>query len=273
MAALNPLVSTGWLEGLLHDESLRIADCRWALTDPARGREEYLSAHIPTARYFSLDDDLAAATGPGRHPLPRATTFAQEMGHVGIGDEHTVVAYDDRGGAYAARLWWMLRSLGHNNVHVLDGGWTAWVNEPRSTTTEIPTWQASSLNVAPEWTGIVDREQVASGGDGLLLLDARAPERYRGEEEPIDPIAGHIPGAFNIPFEGNLRESGHFLPVEELEERFAVADSNLAIVSYCGSGVTSCHNVLALEVIGQSGTLLYPGSWSDWCGAGGEIAT
>jgi len=273
VATLNPLVSTEWLEGLLHDETLRIADCRWFLTEPARGRQEYLTAHIPTARYFSLDDDLAATTGPGRHPLPGAKVFAEEMGRVGIGSEHTVVAYDDSGGAYAARLWWMLRSLGHEKVHVINGGWKAWSNEPRSTTTEIPTWEPTVLNVASEWTGVVDRKQIASDGDGMLLLDARTPERYRGEEEPIDPVAGHIPGAFNIPFAGNVGESGHFLPVEELKKRFSAASSGLEVVNYCGSGVTSCHNVLALEVIGHTDALLYPGSWSDWCTSGGEVAT
>jgi thiosulfate/3-mercaptopyruvate sulfurtransferase len=272
VAALNPLVSTDWLGNRLHDESLRIADCRFYLAEPGRGRREYLAGHIPTALYFSLDDDLTGSTGPGRHPLPDAVTFAAAVGQRGISKKHAVVVYDDQGGGIAARLWWMLRSLGHQRVHVLDGGWAAWTSEPRSVTTEIPIWRPALFEAWGDWSGLVDREKVATD-ESLLLIDARAPERYRGEVEPIDPIPGHIPGAFNIPYTGNVNTGGHHLDAEALRERFAIAAGDAAVVSYCGSGVTACSNLLALAIAGFPDALLYAGSWSDWCTTGGEIST
>lgn len=272
VAPLNPLVSTEWLGGQLHDEKLRIADCRFNLAEPHRGYEEYLAAHIPTARYFSLEQDLTGTDGPGRHPLPDATAFATTIGEMGIGHEHTVVVYDDQGGGVAARLWWMLRSLGHRRVHVLDGGWAAWTAEPRSVTTEIPVWKPTVFAGPDEWSGVISRHEIAAT-DGLLLLDARAPERYRGEHEPIDPIPGHIPGAVNIPYAGNVVATGHYLEPAVLRERFAIATGHDTIVNYCGSGVTACSNILALAAAGYPDTLLYPGSWSDWCTSGGPIAT
>lgn len=270
MATLNPLVSTEWLGEQLHDESLRIADCRFYLAEPDRGRQEYLAGHIPTALYFSLDDDLTGATGPGRHPLPDATVFAATVGRAGIGKEHTVVVYDDQGGGIAARLWWMLRSLGHERAYVLDGGWRAWTAEPRSVTTEVPVWDPVAFTTSGDWSGVITRDEIADNQQ-LLLIDARAAERYRGEHEPIDPVPGHIPGAFNIPYAGNVDATGHHLDPDALRERFAVAAGKAGVVNYCGSGVTACSNILALTIAGVPDPLLYPGSWSDWCTGGGEI--
>jgi thiosulfate/3-mercaptopyruvate sulfurtransferase len=273
VAALNPLVSTEWLADRLYDESLRVVDCRFYLAEPDRGREEYLAGHIPTAFYVSLDDDLTGVSGPGRHPLPDASAFKARMGQIGIGSEHTVVVYDDQGAGYSARLWWMLRSRGHDRVHVLDGGWGVWSEEPRSVTTEIPVWQPTVFAGSPEWTGIISREQIVASDNSVLLIDARNPERYRGEIEPIDPVAGHIPGAYNIPYADNVGDDGRFLETAALEERFAIAANAGTIVAYCGSGVTACNNLLAMAIVGHTDALRYPGSWSDWCGNGGEVAT
>lgn len=269
---MNPLVTTEWLGEWLHDDSIRIADCRFYLADPEQGLAEYRAGHIPTAKYFSLDDDLTGASGPGRHPLPEPADFAHRMQQAGIGDEHTVVVYDSGNGSIAARMWWMLRSLGHPNVTVLDGGWSSWSTEPRSTTSEDPIWDITSLTLAADWSGTITKEEIVATDD-LLLIDSRAETRYRGEEEPIDPVAGHIPGAINLPYQGNNLTSGQFLPSDDLEGRFDRIAEAGRTVFYCGSGVTACNNILAATVAGHPGALLYPGSWSDWCTSGGEVAT
>ncbi len=272
METVGPLVSTGWLEYQLHDEEVRIVDCRFYLAEPQRGYDEYMSAHIPTAVYLSLDDHLTGAEGPGRHPLPDPEAFAAVMSKIGIGDDHTVVVYDQNGAGIAARLWWMLRSLGHSKTVVLDGGWAAWSAEPRSTTTEVPSWEPANMAMADTWSGTIDRKTIEANRDRFTLLDSRARERHRGEIEPIDPISGHIPGSFNIPYQGNTDDAGRFLSVEDLAGRFESIDPSDQVVVYCGSGVTACNNILAMDLAGITGTLLYPGSWSDWSGAGGEVA-
>ncbi len=273
MASLGPLVTADWLGRQLHDDDLRIFDCRFYSAEPDRGRDEYAFAHIPGSKYLSLDDDLASDEGPGRHPLPEPGTFAAKLGAIGVGDEHTVIVYDQADGAMGARLWWMLRSLGHDRVALLDGGWASWVAEGRSTTAEIPNWAPASLSFPDRWAHTIDREVISSGEQALFLVDSRSPERYRGEEEPFDPIAGHIPGAFNLPYTGNTTEDGHFLQVAELQERFAAIDTSQRLVVYCGSGVTACNNILAMELAGIEQPHLYPGSWSDWCTSGGDVAT
>lgn len=272
MAPLKPLVTTAWLGSMLHDETLRIADCRWYLAEPQRGREQYQAGHIPGARYLSLDDDLAAPPGRGRHPLPDPVAWRAHLGGLGIGTTHTVIAYDDRGGAIAARLWWMLRSLGHERVAVLNGGWTSWVAERRSITTEAPTWPEVTLSGSSRWAGIIDRETLQKRLGSVTIIDARAEERFRGDDEPIDPVAGHIPTATNIPFEGNLGRRDRFLATHELTARFDFVSAERDTVAYCGSGVTACHNLLAMTITGIDDALLYPGSWSDWSGAGGPVA-
>jgi thiosulfate/3-mercaptopyruvate sulfurtransferase len=273
VAPLNPLVTTQWLGDNLYADDLRVVDCRFYLAEPDQGRREYDEGHLPTAIYLSLDDDLTGATGPGRHPLPAVAEFVATLRRVGIGNQHRVVAYDDRDGAIAARLWWMFRSLGHTAVSVLDGGYAAWAAEPRSVTTEVPRFPPAGYEAPENWSGTIDRKAIAAGDMSLLLVDAREAARYRGDEEPIDPVAGHIPGAINLPYEENVLPSGHFRPVAELAKRFPAADAASTLVSYCGSGVTACHNLLALELAGHTGALLYPGSWSDWCTTGGPVAT
>lgn len=273
MATLKPIVTTAWLGDMLHHETVRLADCRWYLAEPDRGREEYLAGHVPGARYFSLDDDLAARDGPGRHPLPDPVAWREHIGGLGIGSEHMVVAYDDRGGAIAARLWWMLRSLGHERVAVLDGGWTTWKAERRSITTEVPVWPGAILNGSAQWTGVIDRETLQERLGTVTLVDARAAERFRGDEEPIDPVAGHIPTALSVPYEGNLGRRNRFLAPHQLAARFSFVSPQRDTVAYCGSGVTACHDLLAMTIAGMDDALLYPGSWSDWSGTGGLVAT
>jgi thiosulfate/3-mercaptopyruvate sulfurtransferase len=272
VATLNPLVSTEWLGYELLDDDIRIVDCRFYLAEPGRGAAEYATAHIPSAGYCSLDEHLTATEGPGRHPLPAPADFATVARNLGIEDHHTVVVYDQGDAGVAARMWWMLRSLGHERTAVLDGGWAAWVSEPRSTTSEVPEWAPGILNLASEWSGVVDRESIERRAESLFLIDSRATQRHRGELEPIDPVAGHIPGSQNIPYQGNTDDTGRFLPIEELAERFRHVNTSQETVAYCGSGVTACQNILAMEAAGISGVALYPGSWSDWCTSGGEIA-
>lgn len=269
---MTPLVSTKWVGERLHDDEIRIVDCRFHLDDPDRGRSSYAAGHIPSARYMSLEDDLTGSAGPGRHPLPDPGEFAERLGSFGIGSDHRVVAYDGSGGAFAARLWWMLRALGHKRVTVLDGGWEAWSAEPRSVTSEPTVWKPAAFGGNGRWTGTIDGELLAESLGDVVVIDARAADRYRGEHEPIDPVAGHIPGAMNIPYQGNTDEFGCFLPAQVLAERFAAAAAG-RVVCYCGSGVTACSNLLAMAVAGMEGALLYPGSWSDWCTSGREIAT
>ncbi len=271
MASLDPLVTTDWLGDQLHADELRVVDCRFHLDAPDRGRSEYLRGHIPTARYLSLDDDLTGDGGPGRHPLPPAAGFAAKLARLGIGDGHTVVVYDSDDGSIAARLWWMLRSLGHPATYVLDGGWAAWLDMPGSQTAEVPEWPEAVFTASTEWTGVIDRDGIVRRRPELLLVDARRPARFAGDEEPIDPVAGHIPGAINVPYAGNTDDSGRFLDAVELRDRFRLVDQADTVVCYCGSGVTACSNLLALARAGWEDVLLYPGSWSDWCTSGGDI--
>ena len=259
-----PLVTTEWLGEQLHDEEIRVIDTRFYLSEPERGLAEYRAGHVPGSRYLSLDDDLTGTTGPGRHPLPDPADFSARLYAMGVGSGHLVVAYDQNDAGIASRLWWMLRSLGHHSVAVLDGGWDAWVAEFRSTTSEVPSWERSDLDLADRWSGTIERQDVADGSEQLFLIDSRAPERHRGEVEPIDPIAGHIPGSYNIPYQGNTDDSGRFLPVERLQQRFAAVDTSARVVCYCGSGVTACNNILAMTLAGIDDVTLYPGSWSGW---------
>lgn len=269
-----PIVSTDWLSRHLDHSVLRLADVRWYLGEPDRGRQAYRDAHIPDAVYVDLDADLSAAEGPGRHPLPAWDVFAARMGELGIGDDSVVVAYDDRGGGVASRLWWMLRAIGHERTYVLDGGLEAWVADGYATTDELPDHPPGvlAINVRPDIS--LDRDELSHRRDAVLMLDARAGERYRGEIEPLDPVAGHIPGAANAPYEDNLGADGRFLPAEVLAQKYrALGVGERETVVYCGSGVTACHDLLAIELAGLGAAKLYPGSWSDWSTAGYEVAT
>jgi thiosulfate/3-mercaptopyruvate sulfurtransferase len=262
MRPIEPLVSAAWLEGRRNERDLRIVDVRWRLGHPGAGRRLYEASHLPGAVYLDVDGDLAGppGSGPGRHPLPAPARFAEAMERSGIGDGTRVVAYDDQGGAIAARLWFLLRYFGHDTGAVLDGGLATWTGP---LTAEVPAFPRARFTPKPRPELVVDRTRVALGG--ALVLDARAPERYRGDLEPIDPKAGHVPGAVNAPFAGNFDSAGHFLPPEELRRRFAGLGATVdrEVIAYCGSGVTACNDLLALELAGVPAKL-YEGSWSDW---------
>jgi thiosulfate/3-mercaptopyruvate sulfurtransferase len=267
------LVSTEWLAAHLDDSNLRVADVRWYLFEKERtGKQEYLKGHIPGAVFLDVDVDLAAPVGqgPGRHPLPRAEAFAESVSRAGISATTHVIAYDDRGGATAARLWWLLRYFGHDGVSLLDGGITRWTAEGRPLQAHIPTPARAAFVARPRADWVVDRETVdASRQDRTaVILDSRVPERYEGKVEPIDPKPGHIPGAVNAPLAGNLRapEDPRFLDPPALRKRFEELGAGRGgrVIAYCGSGVNACQNIFAMELAGFENTLLYEGSWSDW---------
>ena len=266
------LIDVPTLQAHLADPNFRVVDCRFELGEPGAGRAVYQRGHIPAATYAHLDDDLSGPRTPwtGRHPLPDASTLAATFSRLGIDGDTQVVAYDDSGGAYAARLWWLLRWLGHVSVAVLDGGLAA--------------WQAAGLPLSTSATSVAARRFVAAApvvaqvtADELALLlarkacwllDARSTERFEGRIEPLDPRAGHIPGASSRPFARNLGPDGRFLAPAALQDqlsRLLRGRPATEVVSMCGSGVTACHTLLALEIAGLSGARLYAGSWSEWC--------
>jgi thiosulfate/3-mercaptopyruvate sulfurtransferase len=266
------LVSVKDLAARIDDPHLRIVDVRWYLGQPGHGRAAYDHGHLPGAVFLDLDDDLSAPTGPGRHPLPDPAVFARRLGAAGIGDGDLVVAYDDVGGWVAARLWWMLDDLGHDRAAVLDGGIPAWIAAGRSLTTTIPDAVAAHLGLAGQWTKVVDRAELRASLGRVLLLDARGPARYRGETEPVDAYPGHIPTARSAPTTDNLDPGGRFLPPEQLASHFLAlgADRGPVVVS-CGSGVSACHDSLAMRIAGLPDPILYPGSYSDWTRAGEPV--
>lgn len=270
------LISTAELQSVQEGagEDLMICDVRFVLTDHAQGRRAFEESRIAGAVYVDLHEDLADPTAPtgGRHPLPSPRAFAHTCERLGITPTTVVVAYDDVGGAMAARLWWMLRAVGHQHVQVLDGGWTTWVAEGRPVETGAPSGVRPSqapggYRVPDAWPQVVDAAVVAAGlgaSDAPLLVDARAPERFRGEVEPLDARAGHIPGAINL-FNGSLLGSdGRHRPLEELQTICAPILQAPEAVMYCGSGVAACHLLFAAHLLGRDDLRLYAGSWSDW---------
>lgn len=265
------LISAADLAVHLADPSVVIVDVRHDLGQPdAWGEAEYRRGHLPGARFAHLDRDLSAPKSGrnGRHPLPSPEASAAVFGRLGIDATKQVVAYDQGAGTYAARLWWMLRRLGHDAVAVLDGGIDAWKREGFPLTTDVAAAQPTVFTVR-QVTPSVDVETVAANlaSPSQLLVDARGRERFRGDVEPIDPIPGHIPGAVNRPYTENLRPDGTFKPAVQLADEFAalIKDRPLqSVVHYCGSGVTACHNLLAMTHAGIVGARLYPGSWSEW---------
>jgi len=267
------LISVSDLGPYLGDTDWVVCDCRHDLADTEAGRRAYAESHIPGARFVHLDEDLSAPkTGRnGRHPLPDPQKFVRRLGELGIDGSKQVVTYDASGGPYAARLWWMLRWLGHDAVAVLDGGWNAWLNAPHSITTNpLPKIEATRFVPRIRTEEAVDAKAIAAclGKPGPILLDARAPNRFRGESETLDPVAGHIPGAINRFFQVNLDADEKFKPAAALRREFGEALGGSApehVTHYCGSGVTACHNLLAMEIAGLAGSRLYPGSWSEWC--------
>ena len=269
--AFTTLIDTETLAPHLTDPGFAILDCRFKIEDVTWGEREYSTRHIPGAIYADLERDLSGTkTGAnGRHPLPNAAGLADTFGRHGIDASVQVVAYDQDAGMYASRLWWMLRWLGHDAVAVLDGGFARWTAEGRATAAGRETRQPRRFTGAPRagMTATIDDVAGIRSRADWRLVDARAPERYRGETETIDRTAGHIPGAANHFFKWNVNETGRFRSPEELRERLQKTLGGIPpdrVVSYCGSGVTACHNLLALEHAGLSGARLYPGSWSEW---------
>ncbi len=258
---MSPLISPRQLHDRLAD--VAVLDVRYRLGGPP-GRPQFEAGHVPGAAYVDLDDDLADEPGPrGRHPLPETDRFLAAMRRAGVRQGRPVVVYDDWEGRAAARCWWLLRHHGHESVRVLDGGWAAWQAEVGDVETGPETPRAAGdLAGSPGAMPVVD-SLTAMGVS--VLVDARAPERFRGETEPIDPVAGHVPGAVNVPSVDNLDPSGRFRPADELREVYARvgASDGVDVAAYCGSGVVACHDLLALEVAGLRGAL-YPGSWSEW---------
>ncbi len=266
------LISPQELIPHLGSPSWAIVDCRFDLLDPAMGEREYLEAHIPGAVYAHLEKDLSAPpTGSnGRHPLPTVQELSAVFSQWGIEKGVQVVAYDASGGSFASRLWWSLRYLGHDAVAVLDGGFPAWTQAELSTTSGLENRRHRSYKpqVRPSMSASISHVMAQIHFTNPRLLDARSPERHRGLEEPHDPVAGHIPGSINRFWDMNIDDDGNFLPREILHKQFEdlLGDTPpQSIIAYCGSGVTSCHNLLAMAYAGFDGARLYPGSWSEWC--------
>ena len=263
---LTPLVTPATLAGLLGAADAPVVlDVRWSLGGPP-GIEEYRRGHIPGARFVDLDRDLAGPPGRGRHPLPGAEAFGTAMRAAGVSAERGVVVYDAGTSVAAARAWWGLHYFGHPDVRVLDGGFAAWVAEGLPVTSDEPARAAGDFVPSPGHMPMLDASGAADLARTGLLLDARAAERFRGEVEPVDAVAGHIPGAKSAPTTENVDASGRFLDPRRLEERFASlgASPGVPVGAYCGSGVTAAHEVLALTIAGVQNPSLYVGSWSDW---------
>jgi thiosulfate/3-mercaptopyruvate sulfurtransferase len=268
------LIEPALLAAHLQDPSWVIVDCRHDLLDVNAGRAAYAAGHVPGAIFADIETELSGAKRGadgvfrGRHPLPEKEAFIELLRAWGVNDDTQVVAYDAHGGMFAARLWWMLRWAGHAAVAVLDGGLPAWQGAGQTVTTEAkPVRARGSVQARAALTTTVDVEAVLHNVEhgGRTVVDARAPDRFRGENETIDPVGGHIPGAKNRFFKDNLQADGRFKAPQQLKAELGVAvgDPNTAIMQ-CGSGVTACHNLLALEVAGLPGAALYPGSWSEW---------
>jgi thiosulfate/3-mercaptopyruvate sulfurtransferase len=265
---MHPLITAAELRQMLDAKRpLVVLDCSFDLVDTDAGERSYREGHLPQALYASLERDLSGPkTGHnGRHPLRERADYAQWIGRIGIAPGTPAVAYDRQGGMYAARAWWVLRWMGHADVAVLDGGLAAWQQTGGALTRDVPapTPVAPYPPQAPALS-MVDAQQLQARLNEVLVIDARAPERYRGEVEPLDAVAGHIPGAVNRFFKDNLLPDGRFKPAEQLRAEFSPLLDGRPVVQQCGSGVTAAHNLLAMEVAGLGTTALYPGSWSEW---------
>lgn len=265
------LVDTATLGAHLSDPAWVVFDCRFDLTDTDAGRRDYAAGHIPGARYAHLNEDLSSPVTPhsGRHPLPSPAMLAEKLGRCGVDKCSQVIAYDEGSGAMAARMWWLLRWLGHDAIAVLDGGLQKWTLEGRPLTDSTPNLEPTQFHpvvVDESWVDTAYVARVVEAG-GALILDARAPERFRGEFEPLDKLAGHIPGARNAPFTDNLESDGRFRSPAALRAHFEQYQREVPLnqtIHMCGSGVTACHNILAMTHAGLRGATLYPGSWSEW---------
>ncbi len=270
--AYTTLVSCEVLAGHLNDPDWRIFDCRHQLANVQYGENSYAAGHLPGAFFMNMDRDLSGPmTGRnGRHPLPDPQVFAARLGAAGVSRQTQVVVYDDVGGMIAGRMWWMLRWLGHESVALLDGGIPQWIKEGRALSTEVPKFDPVVFEpqVHAEWTLSSADLLVNIQTNQFCVIDARSPDRFRGENETIDPVGGHIPGARNRFCKDNLNADGLFRPAAELRREFLGLLAGVApeqAVMQCGSGVTACHNLLAMELAGLHGAKIYPGSWSEWC--------
>lgn len=267
---MDTLISVDDLAIALEGEGALVFDCRFSLQDPDAGRLAYAQGHIPGAIWVDTNSELSAPRIPGltgRHPLPSREAWMRRVASWGLEPGRQAVMYDDAAGAAGARMWWMLRWIGHARAAVLDGGWQAWLRAGLPVSTDLPSPRPSGFDYAAlsPLTRTICAEEIDAGRQ--LLLDARDGARFRGEAEPVDPVAGHIPGAHCSPFAENLTQDGHFKSPARLREKFAAAgvrESGPEVVSYCGSGLTATHNILAMKRAGLPEPLLYPGSWSEW---------
>jgi len=264
------LITATELQQNINNPNWVVIDCRFSLADSGAGAKCYRFGHITNARYADLNKDLSSQVTAltGRHPLPNFGNLSAKLGQCGVNNQSQVVVYDDAGGAFAGRLWWLLKTLGHDAVAVLNGGIQQWQKQGFPVTTKLPVIQPSVFRAYIDEKQWLNAENVQNGlaTHHICLIDARTPERFRGEQEPVDPVAGHIPGALNRPFQLNLK-NGLFLPPDQLREQFSKLIGNTKpadVVHQCGSGVTACHNLLAMEYAGLSGSKLYAGSWSEW---------
>ena len=273
--AFGPVVDARWLLAHLGEAGLRVVDCRWRLGQPGAGATLYAAGHIPGAAFLDVDRDMSAPPGAGRHPLPDPAAFQSAARRAGIDADSRVVAYDEAGEGGAARLWWLLRHFGHREAAVLDGGLRAWraAGGRLAEGSEMPA--PGRFESRPRDDDTVQAAEILDrlGDPALALIDARAPERYRGEYEPIDPVAGHVPGAVNLP-QAALAPEGRYLPPEQLRSRLesAGASAGRELVAYCGSGIAACTVLLAAAAAGVEGGRLYPGSWSEWSSADRPVA-
>ncbi|WP_035990945.1 sulfurtransferase [Leptolyngbya sp. KIOST-1] len=269
MAHPRNLVTADWLAQHLHDPDVVVVDCRFALADPHQGQQQYAAGHIPGAHYLDLNRDLSSPVEAhgGRHPLPDLETFSQTLSTLGVRSTPPtlVVAYDDSRFAFAARLWWLLRYLGHDSAAVLDGGWSGWVQQGYPTAPDLPPPRAGHFTPAPRPDWLVDIDAVRLRSEGTVLVDSRSPERYRGDVEPIDPVAGSIPGAVNYFWQEVSEPSGQMKPPAALAQHWASLNGSDEVMVYCGSGVTACVNLLAQTLADRPMAKLYLGGWSDWC--------
>ena len=270
---MNTVISASVLHHLIEHHQVMVFDCRFSLADVSAGARLYGESHIPGAYYADLNQDLSTPHLPGktgRHPLPNRQQWINQVLQWGLTPDKQLVVYDDAGGSIAARLWWMLQWIGHEKVAVLDGGLDAWTKAGYSLTAEVPPALDTSRDLYGNRDPLVTQVTLSAvNPDMQMLLDARDPARYRGEVEPIDPVAGHIPGAYNSPFSGNLNSDGTFRSKAELARKFEYAGySFLPVVCYCGSGVTACHNILAMKHAGLTVPVLFAGSWSEWVADG-----
>jgi thiosulfate/3-mercaptopyruvate sulfurtransferase len=270
-----PLIEPAELKLRLGASDLVVVDCRFDLLAPEAGADAYARAHVPDAIYGHLDRDLAGpiTSATGRHPLPAVDVFEATLRRWGVGQHSQVIAYDDSNGLVAARFWWMLRWLGAARIAVLNGGWQQWVAQTGLQSTAVPTPAAGDFRARADRAQWVSTEEIVAlvcrpdSTPTSVLIDARSAERFAGVSEPIDPIAGHVPGAINHPLTLNLDAAGRFLPAAELRSRWQRTlgpHSPTEAIAMCGSGVSACHNLLALDIAGLGGARLYPGSWSEW---------